>query len=361
MDLLRHNGDLVVPIMRNSLVMIIHKEDHILLRIHNIHLHHMVIIRRHRLREAIMVQVGSKGLRLQCMGPHLRATTTMGSSKVQIMGIHLILKLLPNPLDMDTTRLNMITMLPPNILGTWVLSQHHTRKVVHIQGMVHRTNMVSHPCTACSHKYLIRNPMVSLGLINLEKCLIKVQVHQLNHMVKMCHLNSPTPMHQVGQCNKAILSMGLHPLLMDMVILLPQHLLLVILLKVVSRLLGMVSLELNSRLHTLRQDLQGVMVHIQQLSLVMPNNQLPAMQHMGIKGLQIRLMVQPKVLLLILRLLLGSLVMLNHLKLSLAMIRPVVMETYPHQLGMEKVCHPKLHMHNMILVRCMVHIVDFVY
>lgn len=160
------------------------------------------------------------------MGLHLREITITGSSRDQIMAIqHLILKLLHNPMDMGIMRLNMITLLPDNIMGTWALSQHRMLRAVPIRVMVVlRTNMVSHPCMACRHKHLILSPMVSLGRISLEKCLTKGLVQPLNHTAKTCRRpNNLTPTGQVHQCNKAILPMGAQ--LTDMVILPLQHLL----------------------------------------------------------------------------------------------------------------------------------------
>lgn len=71
MDLSINNGDLEVLIMHSSLVTIIHTEDSILLKVHNI-LHHMVTILHHRLQEATMAPAGSKGLQRQCMDLHCR-------------------------------------------------------------------------------------------------------------------------------------------------------------------------------------------------------------------------------------------------------------------------------------------------
>lgn len=121
----------------------------------------------------------------------------------------------------------------------------------------------------------------------------------------------------------------------------------------------MVSQELNSQLHILRQSLQGAMVHILQLNLVIPSNRLPITQHTGTKGLLIRLlMVLPKLNQLILLLLLDSRVMLNPLRLSQPTISLPAMGMCLQQLVMGRVRRPSLHIRNTTPVRCMAHIVE---
>lgn len=103
-DLLHHNGDLVVLITHSSHVMI-HKEGHFLLRICSTRLHHMVIILHNKHQEAASVQVGSKDHQWQCRRPHLRQITTTGSHRVQIMGSQLlILKHLLNNMVSDIVK-----------------------------------------------------------------------------------------------------------------------------------------------------------------------------------------------------------------------------------------------------------------
>lgn len=255
----------------------------------------------------------------------------------------------------------MTTMHRHSIMGTWVHSQHHMLMVARILVMVRRINMANRPCMGCSHKDLILNPMVSLGLANLEKSLIRVRVHLLKHMVEICNLNNHTLMLQVVPCNnKATRPMALHPLLMYMVMPLLQLLLLVMPPKVGSLLLDMANLALSSPLLILRLDLREVTVHIHLLSLVMLNNLLLTPHLMGTKRLQLiqLLMALPRLNQLILHLLfLVNLGMLSHLRHSLHMISLLVMGMYKHQAPMVKVCRHSLHTHNMTQVRFMVGIV----
>lgn len=246
-------------------------------------------------------------------------------------------------------------MLLHNIIDKWLLSQQFMLKVVHILAMLHRTNMVRPLHMVCRSKDPKLNLTFSLDQINLEKCLIKHLFHQLKHMAKMCHLNNHTHMHLVDQCSKTILHMVRYPLQMDTIIhRLPQHLLLVILNKLLSLLLGMVSLVDSSLLHMPKWDQQAVIL-INRHSRPTMNNLWPTMLT-GIKRQQILLMVVPMLHLLMLHLLLDRWVMVNQLQHSLAMISPFLnqqlrTEVYPPH-------RPRLCIPSTMQPKHMVHIAE---
>lgn len=203
-----------------------------------------------------------------------------------------------------------------------LLSQHLTLKVVHIPAMEPMSNTVNLLPMVCIHR--LRNLIAIQGLINLEKCHIRVQLHQPKGMVLVCRINSNTPMQPVGKCNKLTLHMDLPLLLMDIIIhKVLQPLVLGILSKVPSLFLDMVSLCHNNLLLMLKQPLLEVTVPTLHSPLTL-NSRQQTMQAMVIRDQLIKLTV----VLRLQQLIVDSKLMLNQLQcllqpqLSLVMINP---------------------------------------
>lgn len=209
-----------------------------------------------------------------------------------------------------------------------LLRQQHTLKVVHIPAMELMSNMVNLLPMVCIHRLHIHNLIAIPGLINLEKCHIRVQFHQPKGMVLVYCISSNIPMHPVGKCNKLILHMDL-PLLQMVIIIhkVFQLLVLGILSKVPSLFLDMVSLCLNNHLLMLKQPLLEVTVPTLHSPLTL-NNSPQTMQAMVIRDQLIKLTVVLRLQQLIVHHLLDSKLMLNQLQfllqpqLSLVMINP---------------------------------------
>lgn len=273
------NGVHGVPTLLNRWHMTIHNVDLFHLKIPIIHTHRMVIILHNKwLQEVIMAvlpicrvvlvvmitMVGKEVMHLiarspsriqlpflgilqslhkPLLGVHLppRQITTMDSHMVQSMGInnHMPTQLLSRAMDMD-----MMTIMPQYSIpmeGTAILSLFTRRVACNL--VIINISMVSHHM-ACQHKEHSPNLTVPLGRVNQGTYhLTKPKFHQLNHMV-MYHIHSNTLMQQVEPCSKPILHMGQHRLL-TAIISLHQHLLRVILNKLVRPFLVILSLVVN--------------------------------------------------------------------------------------------------------------------